>query len=155
MHIQRKENVERVWCCNRSIMMLLYLKCDFYSIVILILPWINFYAKNVLNTGIMCGIIVQELFLCVKQMSNTRKYKYCVVWDRLPFAVQQMIGRAGRPGFDVEGHAIIMTQVIFHTKTYNIPQTPQNFSSVYHDFCGFFRIILLVCTKIFQRSRLL
>jgi hypothetical protein len=25
--------------------------------------------------------------------------------------VQQMIGRAGRPGFDVEGHAIIMTEV--------------------------------------------
>ena len=26
-------------------------------------------------------------------------------------AVQQMIGRAGRPGFDLEGRAIIMTQV--------------------------------------------
>jgi hypothetical protein len=32
-------------------------------------------------------------------------------WVSFQIPVQQMIGRAGRPGFDVEGHAIIMTEV--------------------------------------------
>ena len=77
-----------------------------------------FSLSHLLLKSLCCTHICKEPNLLLLMIIKGHKNGSITFYVSLCFVhmytctVQQMIGRAGRPGFDLEGHAIIMTQVL-------------------------------------------
>ncbi len=115
------------FCCAMNIPMVFF-GCQ------VVKPGLTFDAVPRKGTGNMTLLQVVSRSKSLFQVQNCQDS--CAFQTDCPLvfllrSVQQMIGRAGRPGFDIEGHAIIMTEVMHHDSNFGCLPWP-NFWLVNH-----------------------